>query len=259
MRIVCEMCGNSDFIKDRGVFVCQDCGCKYTLEEARKLMVDGAVKQEIAEETSSQIIKDEVANKKDNEYKTSVVNKSHESTNDKKEITNSFSRIVDDEAVKMEQNFAEKKTGTHNKIAILLVALVAVIIVTVGLNQSNKSWKNNSTILSNSNSTYNSSTYNSSTYSSYSSEKQKDDSKFKYHTDSEVRSAKSVAEKYIKDLKEKHPSITSMKIDLDESYDYSTSFRFYVDAVDGKLSRYGYISVEKDGSSWKATGLEYRD
>ena len=42
-RLTCEMCGNSDLIKQDGVFVCQSCGCKYTVEEARKLMIEGKV------------------------------------------------------------------------------------------------------------------------------------------------------------------------------------------------------------------------
>ncbi len=40
--IVCEMCGSNDIVKQDGLFVCQNCGTKYTLEEARKLM--GTVK-----------------------------------------------------------------------------------------------------------------------------------------------------------------------------------------------------------------------
>ena len=39
-RIVCELCGGNNLIKEEGAFVCQDCGCKYSLDEARKLMVD---------------------------------------------------------------------------------------------------------------------------------------------------------------------------------------------------------------------------
>lgn len=39
-RLVCEMCGGTDLIKQDGVFVCQSCGCKYSVEEARKLMVE---------------------------------------------------------------------------------------------------------------------------------------------------------------------------------------------------------------------------
>ena len=42
-QLVCEMCGGKDLIKQDGVFVCQHCGVKYTLEEARKMMVDGVV------------------------------------------------------------------------------------------------------------------------------------------------------------------------------------------------------------------------
>lgn len=42
-QLVCEMCGSKDLIKQDGLFVCQHCGVKYTLEEARKMMVDGVV------------------------------------------------------------------------------------------------------------------------------------------------------------------------------------------------------------------------
>lgn len=37
-RIVCEMCESTDFIKMDGLFVCQECGCKYSMEEAKKMM-----------------------------------------------------------------------------------------------------------------------------------------------------------------------------------------------------------------------------
>lgn len=39
-RLTCEMCGSTDLIKDGGVFVCQVCGCKYSVEEAKKMMVE---------------------------------------------------------------------------------------------------------------------------------------------------------------------------------------------------------------------------
>ena len=42
-QIKCEMCGSTDLLKQDGVFVCQSCGCKYTVEEAKKLMVEGVV------------------------------------------------------------------------------------------------------------------------------------------------------------------------------------------------------------------------
>lgn len=41
--LVCEMCGSTDVVKQDGLFVCQSCGIKYSLEEARKMMIEGTV------------------------------------------------------------------------------------------------------------------------------------------------------------------------------------------------------------------------
>lgn len=35
-RLTCEMCGSTDLIKQDGAFVCQTCGCKYSIEEAKR-------------------------------------------------------------------------------------------------------------------------------------------------------------------------------------------------------------------------------
>lgn len=40
-RLACEICGSTDLIKQDGVFVCQSCGCKYSVEEVRRMMVEG--------------------------------------------------------------------------------------------------------------------------------------------------------------------------------------------------------------------------
>ncbi len=42
-QLTCEMCGSADLIKQDGIFVCQSCGTKYSVEEARKMMVEGTV------------------------------------------------------------------------------------------------------------------------------------------------------------------------------------------------------------------------
>lgn len=42
-RLQCEMCGSTELIKKDGVFVCQSCGVKYSVEEAKKLMSDDVV------------------------------------------------------------------------------------------------------------------------------------------------------------------------------------------------------------------------
>jgi len=39
-RVICEVCRGLDILKDNGVFVCQSCGCKYTLEEVRKMLAE---------------------------------------------------------------------------------------------------------------------------------------------------------------------------------------------------------------------------
>lgn len=60
-QLVCEMCGGNDLIKENGVFVCQTCGCKYSVEEARKMMFDGdesapvVVNRPVTVDNSSQI------------------------------------------------------------------------------------------------------------------------------------------------------------------------------------------------------------
>lgn len=42
-QLTCEMCGGTDLMKQDGVFVCQTCGTKYSVEEAKKMMVEGTV------------------------------------------------------------------------------------------------------------------------------------------------------------------------------------------------------------------------
>lgn len=42
-QLTCEMCGSTDLVKQDGIFVCQSCGCKYSVEEAKKMMIEGTV------------------------------------------------------------------------------------------------------------------------------------------------------------------------------------------------------------------------
>jgi len=39
-KIVCDLCGESDFVKVEGMFECQVCGAKYTIEQAKTLFRD---------------------------------------------------------------------------------------------------------------------------------------------------------------------------------------------------------------------------
>jgi len=42
-QLVCEMCGGTDLLKQDGVFICQSCQTKYSVEEARRMMIEGTV------------------------------------------------------------------------------------------------------------------------------------------------------------------------------------------------------------------------
>ena len=42
--IKCEMCGSNNLSKEDGVFVCQSCGTKYSVDEAKKLMSGDTIK-----------------------------------------------------------------------------------------------------------------------------------------------------------------------------------------------------------------------
>lgn len=48
--MVCEMCGSQDIIKQDGMYVCQYCGTRYSIDEARKLIVEGTVKIDHSDE-----------------------------------------------------------------------------------------------------------------------------------------------------------------------------------------------------------------
>ena len=52
--MVCEMCGSNDIVKKDGIYVCQHCGTKYTVEEARKLL--GTVRIDKTDETEKLLV-----------------------------------------------------------------------------------------------------------------------------------------------------------------------------------------------------------
>ena len=54
-RLQCELCGNNDLVKQDGMFVCQFCGAKYTVEEAKKMMVEGTVSIDRSKEPSGRL------------------------------------------------------------------------------------------------------------------------------------------------------------------------------------------------------------
>ncbi|MBR5826179.1 MAG: hypothetical protein IKY78_03735 [Clostridia bacterium] len=63
-KIVCELCESMEFVKDGGMFICQSCGTKYTLEEAKRMMkeVDGEVSVSAAQAPSADSNKQQIEN-----------------------------------------------------------------------------------------------------------------------------------------------------------------------------------------------------
>lgn len=51
--LICEMCNSNDLVKQDGLFVCQSCGTKYSVEEAKKMMFEGTVKVDNTEELTN--------------------------------------------------------------------------------------------------------------------------------------------------------------------------------------------------------------
>lgn len=61
--LTCEMCGSQDMVKQDGYFICQHCGTKYSVEEAKKLMIEGTVEVHgTVKVDDSDIVKKHLAN-----------------------------------------------------------------------------------------------------------------------------------------------------------------------------------------------------
>ena len=134
-RIVCEVCSGSDFIKDNSVFVCQSCGCKYTLEEARALMQDdgaespaAVVSPEAAPEASGAAAKtavvDEQASKIEN---LRTLARRAKGQNDSQNAANFYQQLLMLEPNDWEANFYTTFYSAHNiKIAEMGSAAIRV-------------------------------------------------------------------------------------------------------------------------------------
>ncbi len=84
-QLICEMCGSTDLMKQDGNFVCQNCGIKYSVEEAKKMMVEGTV------EVAGTVKVDDSA-KIDNYY--TMAENAYEASN-KQETENYCNKIIE--------------------------------------------------------------------------------------------------------------------------------------------------------------------
>ena len=85
-QMVCEMCGGTNLIKQDGVFVCQNCGTKYSIEEAKKMMIEGNV------DVSGSTVKVDNTGSIENYYK--MAESAYDSSN-QKEAENYCNKIIE--------------------------------------------------------------------------------------------------------------------------------------------------------------------
>lgn len=80
-KLTCELCGGTDFIKQDGVFVCQECGTKYSVEEAKKLMSEVEKKTNKKTTTSNTITTPKLLITAQNEFDAGNMVKAEENCN----------------------------------------------------------------------------------------------------------------------------------------------------------------------------------
>ena len=49
----CEVCGSNDIVKQGDYFICESCGVKYTVEDVRKIVVEGAIRVDHSDEAAN--------------------------------------------------------------------------------------------------------------------------------------------------------------------------------------------------------------
>lgn len=128
----CEICGRSDFLKDNGLFVCQGCGTKYSLEDARKLFTAEKITtgHEVEAQNESSILDQE-------SFETDTISSGCNLTFDQhthidrahiEDMLNNSSTetngtyILIDEAI----NGQKKSTVTNKRFIIVLISLIVI-------------------------------------------------------------------------------------------------------------------------------------
>ncbi len=95
-QLTCEMCGSTDLMKQDGVFVCQACGTKYSVEEAKKMMVEGSV------DVSGSTVKIDSSEKLDNLY---LLARRARDNSDDESALKYYEQIVQDDPNSWEANY----------------------------------------------------------------------------------------------------------------------------------------------------------
>ena len=110
-KLTCEMCGSTEIIKEEGVFVCQNCGTKYSVEEAKKMMVEGTV------DVSGSTVKIDNSDKLDNFY---IMAENAYNADNKKEAEEYCNKIIENDSQNYKAWFLKgKSAGWQSTLAKL--------------------------------------------------------------------------------------------------------------------------------------------
>ena len=95
-QLICEICEGNNLVKEDGMYVCKDCGAKYSVEEAKKMMVEGKV------DVSGSTVKIDQSEELDNYYE---IAKNAYNSLDYERAATYYDKIVEKKPKDWEANF----------------------------------------------------------------------------------------------------------------------------------------------------------
>ena len=110
-QLICEICEGNNLVKEDGMYVCKDCGAKYSVEEAKKMMVEGKV------DVSGSTVKIDQSEELDNYYE---IAKNAYNSLDYERAATYYDKIVEKKPKDWEANFyslvSRSRLGTIGEI-----------------------------------------------------------------------------------------------------------------------------------------------
>lgn len=138
-KLICEMCGSAELIKQDGVFICQHCGCKYSVEEAKKMYVEGKVDVSGSTVTVDNLPKIEAMLKRAKEFETGNAPdiKGYTERYQENKAIEYYNKVLDIDpqnavALKSIKHIKEKQ-DRDGKIGCLIGAIPVIILILIVL------------------------------------------------------------------------------------------------------------------------------
>lgn len=120
----CEMCDSTDLVKDGDYFVCQNCGTKYTVEAAKKMMIEGTV------DVSGSTVKIDNSDQLDNLY---TLARRAKEENNTKQAKDYYNQIV----VNRPDDWEARFYSTYYNCADIVIAQIPNSAITLANSISN--------------------------------------------------------------------------------------------------------------------------